>query len=400
MGYSSNIWKFYAYRILVSLEISVPIYVLFLLDNNLSMTQVMILQAINTILSCVFELPSGMFADFFGRKKTLVISSVFLALSFFVLGFGSEFSTFLIASAIWALAISLQSGADIALLFDSLKCMKKTKLFPRFCGRANSLEMLTFGLSSIIGGLMAVYLDYRFLIILTAVIFATSIFVSLSLKEPKVYQKAIEKNHLRHLKNAVKFSFTQKTVRYFLLYLAFFGAFFYVLYFLIQPYFDDGIYSDIIVGVAVAGYFLFCALGSFLADRIIPLFNPKNFAILTLFVSSLAFILIPLVHLYLAFSLVFIISFLAGVGWVLANERINTNTKSHHRATVLSVLNFMDNLFYSATAPFMGVIADVYSISAAFKLSGTLIFVVFVAMLLMAMFFNNPKNYMNLILKK
>ena len=77
VDYSSNIWKFYAYKILVSLQISVPIYVLFLLDNNLTMTQVMILQTINTILVLLFELPSGIFADYIGRKTSLITASFF-----------------------------------------------------------------------------------------------------------------------------------------------------------------------------------------------------------------------------------------------------------------------------------------------------------------------------------
>ena len=44
--YESNIWKFYLFKIVGAIELTISIFVLFLLANNLSMTQVMILQTI------------------------------------------------------------------------------------------------------------------------------------------------------------------------------------------------------------------------------------------------------------------------------------------------------------------------------------------------------------------
>jgi len=92
--YRSNIWKYYFYKLFTSLEITVPIYVLFLLENNLSMTQVMILQSFYTFLIFIFELPSGVFADLYGRKNSLIFSSIFLTLAFITFGIGKFYFVF------------------------------------------------------------------------------------------------------------------------------------------------------------------------------------------------------------------------------------------------------------------------------------------------------------------
>ena len=63
--YANNIWKFYLFKIAGALELTIAIYVLFLLANNLSITQVMILETIFMCLILLFEIPSGIFADFF-----------------------------------------------------------------------------------------------------------------------------------------------------------------------------------------------------------------------------------------------------------------------------------------------------------------------------------------------
>lgn len=375
--YESNIWKFYTYKILTSLDITVSIFVLFLLANSLSMTQVMILQSVYTFFIFLFEIPSGVFADMYGRKTSLILSSLFLTIAFLVFGFNSLYLIFFIAVFLKAIAKSLLSGADVALLFDSLKSINKTKLFSRFNGRSNSLEMLTLGISSVIGGTIATYYGNRILFFLSAIIFMVSLFFAFSFYEPKKhYKKIIEKNYIQHLKEATKFSFTNNTVRYFLLYFSIFGFFAFMLYYLIQPFFTQE-NTKLFVGIAVAGYFIFCSLGSFVSEHIIKRFKTKKLLVTISLISAFAFFLIPLTNKYIAVGLVFINSFIVGVAGVLANQKINENTESHHRATVLSVLNFTQKLIYAIVAPFIGYIADIYTLNATFIVLGIGLFLLF-----------------------
>jgi len=49
-SYESNIWKFYLLRFFGEFELTVAIFVLFLLAKGLSMTQIMILETIFTVV--------------------------------------------------------------------------------------------------------------------------------------------------------------------------------------------------------------------------------------------------------------------------------------------------------------------------------------------------------------
>ncbi|QEN05927.1 hypothetical protein EW093_14900 [Thiospirochaeta perfilievii] len=69
-----NIKKFYLYKILMGMFFSVPILVLFWQENGLNLTEIMLLQSFFALLTVILEIPSGYFADIYGRKNTLLIA--------------------------------------------------------------------------------------------------------------------------------------------------------------------------------------------------------------------------------------------------------------------------------------------------------------------------------------
>jgi len=52
-----------------ALSFFVPIIVLFWQENDLNLTQIMILQSLFSLTVVLLEIPSGYFADVFGRKN-------------------------------------------------------------------------------------------------------------------------------------------------------------------------------------------------------------------------------------------------------------------------------------------------------------------------------------------
>ena len=53
-------------------------YCSFFQEHDLSLTQVMLLQAIYSIVIVLFEIPSGFIADVFERKNVIFLSTIFL----------------------------------------------------------------------------------------------------------------------------------------------------------------------------------------------------------------------------------------------------------------------------------------------------------------------------------
>ena len=68
-----------------------------------------------------------------------------------------DFFIFVIAEILWALAYALVSGADHALLYDTLKEEKKEKESKKILGKFGSIELIGILIAAPIGSLIAQY---------------------------------------------------------------------------------------------------------------------------------------------------------------------------------------------------------------------------------------------------
>ena len=112
-----------------------PIVVLFYQDNGLSMSQIFILQAIYSISIVALEIPSGYFADALGRKNTIVAGAILGFLGFLIYSFSIGFIGFVLAQIVLGFGQSMISGADSAILYDSLVDSKKENDYLKHEGR-------------------------------------------------------------------------------------------------------------------------------------------------------------------------------------------------------------------------------------------------------------------------
>jgi MFS family permease len=373
-SYQSNIWKYYLLKIFSAAELTISIFVLFLLANNLSMTKVMILEAIFIVTVLVLEVPSGVFADIFGRKKSLLIAMFCASLSFLVFGIGAGFYAFLVAQVILAVNFAFTSGADSALLYDSLKVLKREKEYPKFYGRANFLSLITWAISALVSGFLAIHLGYRGLFFLTTILFALGFFVTLFFAEPPISQKLIQKKYLLHLMGAIKFSYKHKIIRNIILYIAIFGSVGNLTWFLIQPFYQQSNLPGYIVGFAVFLLYMSKGVGSLTAEKFIRKIKEGKLLLLTLFVASLCFLGMFFVSKLISLFLITIMSFASGLRDVTVNKEVNKYTDSYRRATVISIMNVPKGLIYALLAPIIGYFTDIFTPAAAFLMIGFCLF--------------------------
>jgi dipeptide/tripeptide permease len=81
------------------------------------------LQAFFALIVVLCEVPSGYIADILGRKTALVIGSIFHAAGFTRLCFTERFIGLLIFEGLVAVAVSLFSGADLSMLYDTQEAL-------------------------------------------------------------------------------------------------------------------------------------------------------------------------------------------------------------------------------------------------------------------------------------
>ena len=384
LNYESNIKKFYWLKFIQGLDLIVAVYVLFMLANKISMTQLMILETILVAVVVLMEVPSGAFADLYGRKTSLAISMFLASISFILFGFGKTFFVFLIAQILMALSWAAETGSDSALIYDSLKEHKKEKQFSKIFGKGGFIVLMTWAFASLISGFLAIKLGYRPLFFITAGIWLIGGFITLTFKEPPIHKKSKDTNYFKHLKEGINFSYKHKTVKNLIIYYGMFAAFTHLAWFLIQPYYDFSTLPKYFTGIAMFIYFGVCGLGYLFAERFVEKIKEEKALLILLLTSALSFIGFFFINKFLGLILIATMSFSSGVRDIIVLSGINKHTDSSHRATVTSVQSVSKNIMYAIFAPLLGYFTDVFTVEAAFLLMGISLFIFFLYYLFLA----------------
>ena len=368
----TNLWKSYFYKFLGEFYLIIPILIPYYESNNLNSTQIFTIQAAYALSILVLEIPSGYLADVIGRKKTIILGAIFMPVGLAVYAFSHTFFYFILAEFIIAVANSMRSGSDSALIYDTLIQLKEESEYKKFEGRSFYYTRIGTALSSIIGGLFAlIFLRLPFYINI-----ATSSLMlpfALLLIEPE--RKKLEAaNPLKDILRICRFSFTHPQLRLLILYAAMImstgivGVWAYFLY-----YESIGI-SIGFFGLLFAIFQLASALGSWKAHALEKIIGEKKSFFILLFIAP-TFALLGIFKTYLLIPLIFLNAFLWGFAFPLLMDYLNRLIKSEARATVLSVANMSGSLSFVILSPLFGKIVDSFSLATAFILIGIYSFV-------------------------
>ena len=259
-GLESNIWKLYVFKMLHGFFLSIPIIVLFWQENGLSMFEVMVLQGLFAVAVIVLEVPSGYFADQYGRRNTLMTASAFATLGITGYSLGYGFIDFLIAEMLWAFGVSLVSGADSAMFYDTLIELDQEAAYKEKWGKASSYYMFSAAIAAVAGGLIA-DINLRWAFYAQIPVFALMIPLAYSLKEPEHHRNVAGKEK-KTMKAVVTEVFQRPKLRNLILYGAFIYAALQTAFWFYQPYFKLSGLDVAVFGMIFAGFNIVSALSS------------------------------------------------------------------------------------------------------------------------------------------
>ncbi len=368
----ANIWKLYLFDILGAMLFAVPIIVLFWQDNGLTLTQVTILQALFSIAMVILEIPTGYLADLYGRKNILLLSAISFSLAISAYSIGFDFTSFLIAELFFALALSFYSGTSSAFIYDTLTELKQEKNYSKIWGNVKFYGLLAMAFSQIIGGFVG-KINFRWTFYLSIPFYLLLIPVTLSLHEPKRHKLIIEKDHLHNLSKIVKFALIENVK---LRWLIIFSAIVYALYsaglWLYQPYFKLSGVDIAYFGIIFASFQIVAALSSKYAHRIENKIGAKISLLVLVPIIFLGYLLTSKIVFLFSFAFIYLFQFVRGFLEPVFSDYVNKLVTSDIRATVLSVQSLVKRLLYALLIPFIGWIADVYSLLQAFTMAGVI----------------------------
>jgi hypothetical protein len=360
---SSNFWKIFTLKFLGDFLPIAPVLILFYTANGLNSTQIFTIQAAFHLAVLLLEVPSGYLADVIGRKKTLVFGAIFFPLGLAFYAAGRSFAAFIFAEVLLAVSVSMRSGCDSALIFDSLRQLGRESEYKRFEGRSALLARTGTAVSSVVGGLLAaVFLRLPFLVNIATAMFMPPL--ALALAEPE-REKRPGKNPLRDILHICRFCLEQPHIRPVVLFCGLLMACQLTglwAYFLLYRELGIGVGW---FGVLFAVFQLAGALGGSRAHAFSERFGGRASLFLML-LSPLFFIMLGLLPSFWLLPLIPANALLWNLAYPVLLERLNLAVGSDVRATVLSLAAMAGSVMFVAVSPLFGRLVDGVSLSAAF----------------------------------
>lgn len=368
---ANNIRYLYLIKMAKWFTLVMPIIVVFFQDNGLKMTDIMLLKSIYSIAVVCMEIPSGYCADVWGRKKTLIVGTFLGFLGYVIYSFSFGFFAFLGAEIVLGIGHSLISGADSAIMYDSLLEQKKEKEYLKHEGRMYSAGNFAEAIAGIAGGLLAA-VSLRLPFICQSFIAFIGFPAALLLIEPTCASLGKHKG-IKDILKVVKFALIDdKELRWNILYSSVIGCSTLTMAWFLQPFFKEAGIKVAWFGIIWTGLNLSVGLTSAFSYKIENKLGQIKTSLLIAFGISTGYIVGGLNISIAGLAIIVFFYLVRGIASPVLKEYINRITASEVRATVLSIRNFVIRLIFAGVAPLLGIMTDTVSLKWAFILSGSI----------------------------
>ena len=107
------------------------------------------------LASAIFEVPTGIWSDWVGRRGTIILGSWARVIAFILYAVGLSYWWLVVGAILEGLSRAFYSGNDDAFLHDTLADDGMEDEFDEHLGKTNSLEQLASGIAALAGGLIA-----------------------------------------------------------------------------------------------------------------------------------------------------------------------------------------------------------------------------------------------------
>ncbi len=344
-----------------------PIWVIFLLEKDFTLQQIVFADMIFRGSIVVMEFPLGVLGDKIGRKSTYFFGAVLGVITYLLLLITNNFLTLALCWIMWAFFLSMLSGTNTAYRYELLATREQAKSNVRLFGLFNSIAALSLVISHSSAGFLYDIKPALPIIIncCFAGLAALLILTLPGIPRPKVSNAP---NSLREIWRAfLILAKKERTLLATIFLLAIWTAFHWTPTLLYQP-----LLKSIGIGTESFGiiFALFTGMGilsGFITGKIAGRIGNIKLIILglimqvvavgiTAFSSTIALIIFGIVLLRFAFFLC----------EPVLNIILNNNLTNDIRASVISLVNLVASIIMIFSRPLVGLTADRYTVKLAF----------------------------------
>lgn len=364
-------------KILKSTIILWPVMTLVYLSKGLSFFEIGILNSTGSLIIFLLEVPSGVIADKFGRKKNLLLGNFLNILFVVILYFSESFLGLILSEVIFSISSCLISGTDTSLLYDSLQHEKREKEYGTILAKNNGVTLAISLFTSIVATML--FSKHPIIIFLwTAIIYSVMFFVSVFLSEVKVVQEP-KKIDVKLSNESVLYK-TIKKYKIFII-LSLFSSVIILLVsnisVLTSPILIENGMDLKYTGYVLAGSKVISII--LLRNQKVILAHIKKNVFIT-FTAILGMSLILLYFINSQYYWIYTICVVASANDFLqpiVSEKINEHIQSKNRTTMLSVTSMFDNILFFIGDPIVGFGIDKVGYNRSFGTFGLLLFLIF-----------------------
>ena len=367
MSVKSNIWKYYLYKASFNV-LFVPVEVLFYQERGLSFTQIMTLASIHYIVTALSEIPTGVVADRWGRKYSLIIGSFGVSIASFILALSYSFSVFAIGFLCWAVSASFISGADSALLYDSLLTLKRERDYHTIEGKATSIMLITFSVGDICSGLLA-NIGLVIPVLATGIMVLISGVIAVTFKEPNIHHTVpkVEIQYWKHIRESARMVFSKPPLRWLFIYSALIFVLSRSMFYTCQLYLKSIAVSVTYFGLIYASFNVIAALFSRYSSAIEKKLGERKMLMTLplLYIGSFTFLYLLIKYPW-GLTFLYLTQIAGGLSVPVLKTYINYHAPSRARATVLSLRSFSGRIVFCVLAPLLGASIDKFSLGITY----------------------------------
>ncbi len=346
---------------------SLPIWVLFFNRQlGLCICLAIILGMTRWVSMAIFELPTGSWADRFGRVRLYRYGQFFYALSFAPFLFTKNLFVLFVAQILGGLFGAMTSGVLKPLVHDGHKLAKLPNgTYKRFVSTNAGIMYATRLCAGVAGAWIYTKYPYAPYALEVFVLF-TAFVVSLGLVELRI-SKSTAKNNWQHIRQTLGYVASHGYLRNFFIVVIVYTLLSEALWTSLQPFFEHRGIAEELFGVLFACIALFSILGAYLYRHIPFVLDGMVLRIWmsAVMAAGLLFFIIP------KFWAIVIGLCLAGLSFGFsapnAHNVIQKNTNSTHQSTALSLYSLSGMIFYGVASVFVGFVADLYGIDTLLR---------------------------------
>jgi MFS family permease len=382
---ASNISRYAIYTALkgFGFGLFLPIWVIYLQrQHGLSLSQAALVDVTFFVAAALAELPTGIVANRSGRKTSMTIGSLLIALGLIGWTFAPTLLLTLLAYVAMGVGMTFLSGAEDAFFYETVRASGRGDDYARLLGRVSATFPGTLALGSVASGFLAA-INLLLPFTLATLMLLAALGIVLTFTEPGAEQRRREQAgpSLRAvLRQSLTVLRAQPTLRFSIVYLAVVPlASFMIESVFVQP-------QALALGVPLAGIGIIvmavqltAMAGSAWSGRLTARLGEARILYTAPMVICSSLVVLAALQVMPALLLIGVMGFVTAAVRPILVSRMQDQVSDDVRATMLSMQSLSFTIIAALSQPTLGALADRWGLPAAYvALAGALSVVVVV----------------------